>query len=111
MPQSWAPHGHACDRHPARAGRPDKVDDPTDLDRHSWLYVLRRTGREFSADQCTDLAAALTYYAVLALFPAAIALTSVLGARGAGHRGRRQVLEILGPDRRLWSAWTVSDRR
>jgi membrane protein len=30
--------------------------------------VLRKTAREFSKDQCTDLAAALTYYAVLALF-------------------------------------------
>ena len=33
-------------------------------------------------DEGTDLAAALTYYAVLALFPAAIALTSVLGLVG-----------------------------
>ena len=63
----------------------EKVDDPSDLDKHSWWYVARKTLREFSADQCTDLAAALTYYAVLALFPAAIALTSIARARGAGH--------------------------
>jgi membrane protein len=75
---------------------PAKVDDPTDLDRRSWLYVLRRTMREFSGDQCTDLAAALTYYAVLALFPAAIALTSLVGLVGQGTEAVDQVLTIMG---------------
>jgi membrane protein len=75
---------------------PEKVDDPTDLDKGSWMYVLRKTFREFSADQCTDLAAALTYYSVLALFPAAIALTSILGLVGQGTEAVDQVLKILG---------------
>ncbi|UDY24650.1 YihY/virulence factor BrkB family protein [Nocardioides sp. Kera G14] len=56
-----------------------KPDSPDDLKKRSWIYVARTTIREFSADQCTDLAAALTYYAVLALFPASIALLSLLG--------------------------------
>ena len=72
-----------------------KVDSPTDLDKRSWLYVLRKTVREFSSDQCTDLAAALTYYAVLALFPAAIALTSLLGLVGQGPEAVNEVLKIL----------------
>jgi membrane protein len=72
-----------------------KVDSPTDLDKHSWGYVVRKTAREFSSDQCTDLAAALTYYAVLALFPAAIALTSVLGLVGQGTKAVDEVLKIL----------------
>src|SRR3712207_1768113 len=59
------------------------------------MYVLRKTAREFSDDQCTDLAAALTYYAVLALFPAAIALTSLLGLVGQGTEAVDQVLSIL----------------
>ena len=74
---------------------PEKLDGPRDLDRRSWFYVLRKTVREFSDDQCTDLAAALTYYAVLALFPAAIALTSLLGLVGRGTDAVDQVLEIL----------------
>jgi membrane protein len=74
----------------------DKVDSPTDLHKHSWRYVLRKTAREFSDDQCTDLAAALTYYAVLALFPAAIALTSLLGLVGQGDSAVEEVLAILG---------------
>jgi membrane protein len=48
------------------------------------VYVARKTVREFSRDQCTDLAAALTYYAVLALFPTAIALLSLVSVFGQG---------------------------
>ena len=57
---------------------PRKPDSPTDLRKRSWTYVLRTTVREFLKDQCTDLAAALTYYAVLALAPALLAMVSVL---------------------------------
>ena len=49
---------------------PRKPDGPTDLTKRSWFYVLRKTMHEFTEDQCTDLAAALTYYAVLSIFPA-----------------------------------------
>ncbi|TKJ16558.1 YihY/virulence factor BrkB family protein [Blastococcus sp. CCUG 61487] len=41
--------------------------------------TLKRTLKEFSEDNLTDWAAALTYYGVLALFPALIALTSIVG--------------------------------
>jgi membrane protein len=44
--------------------------------------ALRRTVREFRADNLTDWAAALTYYGVLAIFPALIVLVSVLGLIG-----------------------------
>ena len=72
-----------------------KVESPTDLTGPARRYVVRKTLREFSSDQCTDLAAALTYYAVLAVFPAAIALTSVLGLVGQGTSAVDQVLGIL----------------
>ncbi len=74
---------------------PRKPDDPTDLHKPSWLYVLRKTVREFSKDQCTDLAAALTYYAVLALFPALIALLSLLGIFGQGQSTTDALLDIV----------------
>ena len=45
----------------------DLPDSPTDLTRPSVWYITRKVAREFSRDQCTDLAAALTYYAVLSL--------------------------------------------
>ena len=41
--------------------------------------TLKRTVREFQDDNLTDWAAALTYYGVLALFPALIALVSIVG--------------------------------
>src|SRR3954447_12134877 len=57
-------------------------DDPTDLSGGSWLGVLKRTLQEFKADNLTDWAAALTYYGVLAVFPAIIALVSIIGLIG-----------------------------
>ena len=41
--------------------------------------TVKRTLKEFSEDNLTDWAAALTYYGVLALFPALIALLSIVG--------------------------------
>jgi membrane protein len=48
------------------------------------IEVLKRTIREFQEDNLTDWAAALTYYAVLAIFPALIFLVSILGLVGPG---------------------------
>ncbi|TWH05347.1 membrane protein [Rhodococcus rhodochrous J45] len=79
---------------------PRKPDSPTDLSKPSWKYVLRRTIREFSRDECTDLAAALTYYAVLSLFPALLVVVSLLGVFGQGQTTVDTVLgmvEDLGP--------------
>jgi membrane protein len=49
----------------------------------SWWQVLKRTVAEFRADNVTDWAAALTYYGVLSIFPALIALISVVGLLGS----------------------------
>ena len=72
-----------------------KPDGPTDIHKRSWKYVAGKTVREFSADQCTDIAASLTYYAVLALFPALIALFSLLGVIGQGQAAADAVLGIV----------------
>ena len=52
------------------------------------FFVLRRTVREFIDDGGTDLAAALTYYSVLALFPGLIALLSLARAWSGRRRSR-----------------------
>ena len=62
----------------------------------TWRYVLSRTLREFSAHQCPDAAAALTYYAVLSLFPALIAVFSLLGVFGQSGAAANAVLDIIG---------------
>jgi membrane protein len=60
----------------------DPPVEPTDLDKRDWRGVLKRTVKEFQDDNLTDWAAALTYYAVLALFPALIVLVALMGLFG-----------------------------
>jgi membrane protein len=57
-------------------------ESPADLSGTSKKDTLKRTFKEFSADNLTDWAAALTYYSVMALFPAIIALVSIIGLVG-----------------------------
>src|SRR3954454_21938182 len=64
------------------------------------LPRLKRTFTEFSEDNMSDWAAALTYYGLLSLFPALIALVSVLGLFGDPATTTKTVTEIitkLGP--------------
>ncbi len=71
-------------QHDGRHGaRRDEPDTPTDLDKRAWLGVLKRTVREFKDDNLTDWAAALTYYAVLSLFPGLLVLVAILGLLGS----------------------------
>lgn len=74
---------------------PRKPDAPPDLTKKAWRYVLRRTLREFSNDGLTDLAAALTYYAVLSIFPGIIALVSVFNLVGQDPQTIRGLLDEL----------------
>ena len=65
-----------------RANAERGPDSPLGLEKQSWWQTLKRTISEFQDDHLTDWAAALTYYAVLAIFPALIALVSILGLVG-----------------------------
>ena len=56
--------------------------------------ALKRTVKEFQEDNLTDWAAALTYYAILAIFPALIALVSILGL--VGESATQPLLDNLG---------------
>lgn len=70
-------------------------DSPTDLHKRSWKYILTKTVREFGSDQCTDIAASLVYFGVLALFPGLIAVFSLLGVVGQSDAAATSVLEIV----------------
>jgi membrane protein len=75
-------------------------DKPTDLGGRSWKDVLKRTVKEAQDDNLTDWAAALTYYAVLALFPALIVLVALLGLFGQFPDTFNALLDLvrqLGP--------------
>jgi len=50
--------------------------------------------REFSRDECLDLAAGLTYYAVLAVLPGLIGLISLLGVVGQGSESVTTILDV-----------------
>jgi membrane protein len=79
---------------------PRKPDEPTDLTKRSWGGVLKRTVTEFKDDNCTDWAAALTYYGVLAMFPAMVALLSLIGLVGDPRKTTDTLLGVvdtLGP--------------
>lgn len=81
-------------------GKPDpddprKPSSPTDLTKPSFMYTLKKTLREFTGDQCTDLAASLTYYTVLALFPGLLAIVSILGLVGQGQNTVDTLLDTV----------------
>jgi membrane protein len=65
-----------------RNGNGNAPESPTDIEGRGWWAVVKRTVKEFREDNLTDWAAALTYYGVLALFPALIALVSIIGFLG-----------------------------
>ena len=52
---------------------------PTDLPKQAWGTTLKNTVREFKEDKLQHWAAALTYYAVLSLFPALLVMVSLVG--------------------------------
>jgi membrane protein len=74
---------------------PAKPDSPTDIRKPSWGYVLKKSLTEFIDDNCTDLAAGLTYYAVLSLFPALIALVSILSLVGQAESTTNTIKSML----------------
>ncbi|MEU6261024.1 YihY/virulence factor BrkB family protein [Streptomyces sp. NPDC047043] len=91
--------GQEADVARARETGPDEQverqapDTPTDLPKRSWAAVLKGAVREFKKDELTDRAAALTYYGILALFPALLALISLLGL--VGQSATQQVLDNI----------------
>ncbi|GAB3256557.1 YihY/virulence factor BrkB family protein [Arthrobacter pigmenti] len=73
-----------------------KPDNLTEIKKPEWKYILKRTFREYIGDQCTDLAAALTYFSVLSIFPALLALVSLLGVVGQAEETTNAMLGMVG---------------
>lgn len=72
-----------------------KPKSPPKVTKPSWKFIVKKTFREFSRDQCPDLAAALTYYGILSLFPALLALVSLLGLFGQAETTTNGVMDII----------------
>jgi membrane protein len=66
-----------------------------------WFATLKRTATEFSEDNLTDWSAALTYFGLLSMFPALIALVSLVGLFGDPQSTTRTITDIvtrIGPE-------------
>jgi len=66
----------------------------------SLFATIKRTFTEFSEDNMSDWAAALTYYGLLSLFPALIALVSIVGLVGDPATTTKTITDMvtkLGP--------------
>lgn len=91
--------GHGGSGSTARSGiaaetgrKPKKLQD---VRKPEWKYIGKKTLRDFIGDQCTDLAAALTYYTVLSIFPALLVLVSLLGVVGQAQATTDAVLGLV----------------
>jgi membrane protein len=86
------------DREPKRSGR--RPEGPAHPREGSAMQTLRRTVSEFSEDNLSDSAAALTYYAVLSIFPAMLALVSIVGLVGDPQtitKAMTDIVSSIGP--------------
>jgi membrane protein len=71
------------------------AEEPNDAPASGWWATLRRTASEFQEDNLSDWAAALTYYALLSLFPAVIAVISLIGLFGDPKSTTASLTEII----------------
>lgn len=72
----------SADGPPSGPGDDAPAESPTGLAKGTWWAAFRRTGKEFKRDELVDRSAALTYFGVLSIFPALLALMSILGLLG-----------------------------
>jgi membrane protein len=73
---STEPARHAVDKIEGTAGNAD-AGRPTDVGPSRWMFVLWDTYQEVTRDRVLLVAAGITFYGLLALFPALTALVSI----------------------------------
>ena len=69
---------------------------PTDIELPGWKGTLKRAVAEFRADDMPTIAAGLTYYAILSIFPALIAFIALIGVFGEYPKTSDAVLQVVG---------------
>ena len=77
------------------AVRRERPDSPAQLSRPEWRVVLTRTAHEFRIHQCWDLAAALTYHAVLSVCPALLTAAAFIGMFGSAEPVAKGALDVV----------------
>jgi len=75
---------------------------PAKLGGQGVFAALKRTFKQFSQDNVSDWAAALTYYGVLSIFPGVLVLVSVLGMLSSnGQQTVQDAVEQVAPNEQL----------
>lgn len=69
-------------RHDTTPEEPGRPTPTIRQDKDSAWYALKSTFTKFGSDDCTDIAAGLTYFAVVAIFPLLLALISLIQLAG-----------------------------
>jgi len=82
----------AAERSHSPAAAPDA---PTDIPPGGWWNTAKRAWAEFRADDMMTWGAALTYYAVLSVFPALLVMVALIGIVGEYPRTSDAVLDIV----------------
>ena len=85
----------ADDRTFPKSPRADWSPTGVDASATGWFATVKRAFKEFSEDNMTDWAASLTYYGLLALFPALAALLSLIGLFGDTQATTKTITEIV----------------
>jgi membrane protein len=97
-PSSSTGHTHdpAEMQDPARGRQADK---PSEIPAKGWKDILLRTFKEFSEDQIPMISAGITFYTLLAMFPALAAFVSLYGlfADVAEAQRHLQLLSVVLP--------------
>ncbi|MBD0349039.1 MAG: YihY/virulence factor BrkB family protein [Thermoleophilia bacterium] len=76
------------------AGRPP--EGPQRLSAREWLDALKRTGKDFIADDCMGLAQQIAFSSILAFFPAVVLLVGLFGLIGAFDE-MQEFLGVVAP--------------
>jgi membrane protein len=85
----------ADDRTYPKSPRADWSPTGVDPSATGWFATVKRAFKEFSEDNMTDWAASLTYYGLLALFPALAALLSLIGLFGDPATTTKTITDIV----------------
>ncbi|WP_129658051.1 YihY/virulence factor BrkB family protein [Rothia uropygialis] len=83
--------------HTSKAAHQGKAKKLSQISKPGWGYVFKRTINSFTGNGGTDLAASLTYFAVLSLFPGLLAVVSLLGVFGEGETTTQAILDFVRP--------------
>ena len=86
------------------AARPDEseahpgrgADSPTEIPPRGWLEIAKRTFQQIGEDRVMDEAASVTFYTLLALFPAMAALVSLYGLVADPHTISENLSAVSG---------------